>query len=636
MKKVENQKEDECVFCYSLLFSNINIVYNNIYPSIITKCFKGHEKQNIFSNFLDLNNHSFDNNKLKIECPFCKEFSDKDMFFICDETGQLICPKCIALNIIISSNKDKKKKTKKNNKKQPHYSTLISLLKNNVQIKDELNYDFLNEQIIEEEKKEIIHKYNEFKEIIIDEKEQKYLDIIYKLIVDLYKLIKKVNEVYKENKNYLSNYFYENLKNISSLNNIRIIFKNNFDLINNNSSLPKELNDTIKFLFNYYKEKTEIKSFMNKLILNGKNENTMKYIYEQESIISHILYFTFEINDNIKEKYLIISSNNGIINILDSNNYKLLYIIDIFQNKGIYHLIQCKNEKNIFYASSWGCFKKIRLIKEINKESNTIIFTHKVIKTYKKSDIIRILKLIEISKNKINQNDIISLDEGGHIIVWGYNEEYKKDTKEEIFVAEREDSINNMILFISNTLKNMLIFTTRNSTLLGSIYFYNIEDDFYLLKCLKNKFKSKNISFDLQYNTLTQINDCMIAFPQNKKLILIDVKNYQISTIIEMQTDLVKDKFYNIYGETIGIINYLYNFNKYFLVFSSKGFIFEYYMNYKNIKEVIYIGTYKYDFKEEIEFVLNSNNYGKESEVDLNKEKLFLKFNKKILLIDIK
>ena len=137
-------------------------------------------------------------------------------------------------------------------------------------------------------------------------------------------------------------------------------------------------------------------------------------------------------------------------------------------------------------------------------------------------------------------------------------------------------------------------------------------------------------------NTLTQINDCMIAFPQNKKLILIDVKNYQISTIIEMQTDLVKDKFYNIYGETIGIINYLYNFNKYFLVFSSKGFIFEYYMNYKNIKEVIYIGTYKYDFKEEIEFVLNSNNYGKESEVDLNKEKLFLKFNKKILLIDIK
>ena len=87
---------------------------------------------------------------------------------------------------------------------------------------------------------------------------------------------------------------------------------------------------------------------------------------------------------------------------------------------------------------------------------------------------------------------IISLDEGGHIIVWGYNQKLKKDIKEEIFVAEREDSINNLILFESNKISDKLIFTTRNSTLFGSIHFYNIEDEFYELKCMKNSYKNKS------------------------------------------------------------------------------------------------------------------------------------------------
>ena len=645
---MEIKKDEKCIFCYSLLFSNLKIEYNT-FPSMITNCFLGHKKEIDFSLFLDFNNHSYDNNKLKKECPFCKEISDKDMFFLCVETKQLICPKCIALNIIILSSKgkkDKTKKTKKSNNKQPHYSTLISLLKESLKdSKDEKSFQSFNEKNIEDEKKEIIYKYNQYKEIIIDEKEQKYLKIIYNFIINLNCLKKKAYEVYIENKNYLSKYFYENIKHISSYNNIKDIFINNFSLINKNIKLsfPKELFITFKILNEYLKINQGNDIYINRLSLNdlskngSNNKNIMKNIYQQESIISHILYFTYELDNKEIEKYLIISSNNGIINVLDLEKYKSIYILDIFQNKGIYNLIQCENEKNVLYASSWGCFKKIKLIKEDNKETNTITFKHIIIKTYKKSDIIRILKLIEILKNTINQNiqnDVISLDEGGHIIVWGYNEEYKKDTKEEIFVADREDSINNMILFKSNKLRNMLIFTTRNSTLLGSIYFYNIQDGFYELKCLKNKFKSKTISFDLQYNTLTQISDYMIVFPQNKKLIFIDVKSYQIATIIEMEIDLVKDKFYNSYGETIGIIDYKDNNKKYFLVFSSKGYIFQYYINDIN-KEIIFKGKNKYDFKEEIESIINSNNYNKECEINLNKEKLYIKFNKKILLIDV-
>ena len=51
MKKDENKKEDECIFCYSLLFSNIEIEYNNISPFVITRCFKGHKKKIIFQIF---------------------------------------------------------------------------------------------------------------------------------------------------------------------------------------------------------------------------------------------------------------------------------------------------------------------------------------------------------------------------------------------------------------------------------------------------------------------------------------------------------------------------------------------------------------------------------------------------------
>ena len=92
-----------------------------------------------------------------------------------------------------------------------------------------------------------------------------------------------------------------------------------------------------------------------------KEKKEIKCIYQQDSIISYILKFRCESNSGEIENYLIISSNNGIITLLNIDDYKPVYNLDIFQSKGVYHLIQCKNEINVFYASSWGCFKKIKL-----------------------------------------------------------------------------------------------------------------------------------------------------------------------------------------------------------------------------------------------------------------------------------
>lgn len=646
-----NNQEQNCIFCFSILFSNIKIEYG-IHPILITNCFQGHQKEIDLSIFIEFNNKSYDNNKLKAECPLCKEFLDKDVFFLCLETGQLICPKCIALNIIISSSKNSKKnkpkKGSKSNKKspppaaQPHYSTLISLLKESTEkINEKMNIeDYFNNDKIVECDINVKNIYMKYKEIIIDENEKKYLNRLYDFVNNINSLKKRLCEIYKENKNYLSKFFFENVKYIkSSYNNIDNIFTSNFAINNNNNSLySKDLYNDVKILDNYYLDKIKKQNniFVSKLSILSKKDNKnniinnswINCIYQQDSIISYILFFIYESEQNEKEKYLIVSSNNGIMNILDINNYKIIYTLDIFQNKGIYHLIQSKNEKNVFYASSWGCFKKIKL--NIEKNSNMLSFKHTVLKTYKKSDIIRILKLIEIKKN------VISLDEGGHIISWGYDEEFKKDTKEEIFVSDREDSINNMILFISNILRNMLIFSTRNSTSLGCIHFYNIEDGFYELKSLKNKFKSHQISFDLQYHTLTQINDYMIVFPQNKNLNIVDIKSYQIITVIEMQIDLIKDKFYNTYGETIKIVNLIDEENKSFLVFSSKGFVFQYKIIEENAyNEIFYMGKFKFDeLKEEVEniYIDNYNNICKN---DMDKDKLYLKLNKKILFIDL-
>ena len=648
---MDNQ-EQNCIFCFSILFSNIKIEYG-IHPIIITNCFQGHQKEVDLSLFFEFNNKSYDNNKLKAECPLCKEFLDKDVFFLCLETGQLICPKCIALNIIISSSKNNKKnKTKKGAKSskkspsspQPHYSTLISLLKESIEkTSEKMNIeDYFNNDKIVECDINVKNFYMKYKEIIIDEKEKKYLNRLHDFVNNINSLKKKICEIYKENKNFLSKYFYENVKYIkSSYDNIGNIFISNFVINNNNSLYSKDFICDVKFLDNYYQDKIKKQNniFVNKLSLLSKkdnnnnivNNNWINCIYQQDSIISYILFFIYESeqNEKEKEKYLIVSSNNGIMSILDFNTYKTMYILDIFQNKGIYHLIQSGKEKNIFYASSWGCFKKIKLI--IEKDSKMKSFKHTVLKTYKKSDIIRILKLIEIKKN------IISLDEGGHIISWGYDEEFKKDTKEEIFVSDREDSINNMILFISNKLRNMLIFSTRNSTSLGCIHFFNIEDGFYELKCLKNKFKSNQISFDLQYHSLTQINDFMIVFPQNKNLNIVDVKTCQIVTVIEMQIDLIKDKFYNCYGETIKIVNFIDEENKSFLVFSSKGFVFQYkIIEENNNNEIFYMGKYKFDeLKEEVENILYLGNDNNICKKDMDEDKLYLKLNKKILFIDL-
>ena len=631
---MEDKKNENCIFCFSLLFSTMKIEYKEI-PTITSNCYLNHQKQILLSHFLEYNNKSFDNIKLKVECPLCNEFLDKDNFFICIENNKLICPKCIALNIVISasSNKQKKIKTKMKGKKdnnkiknEPHYATLISLLKESMPENKEIS--FFDEKNKEKEKNDLNFKFKEYKDIIMEEKHYKTLLKLYSFLLGLNDIKKKIFIVYKENKGYLSKRFYENVENIISLNELFGIFLNNFTLNENEQSLfvSKELKNDIRALFEYYKNRIDKSIFINKLI---KEKKEIKCIYQQDSIISYILKFRYESNSGEIENYLIISSNNGIITLLNIDDYKPVYNLDIFQSKGVYHLIQCKNEKNVFYASSWGCFKKIKLLKENNKDNEKKLFTHTVIKTYKKLDIIRILKLIELpknilSKNKNNFNDIISLDEGGHIIIWGYNQEEKKDLKEEIFVAEREDSINNMILFESNKIQNKLIFTTRNSTLYGSIHFYNIEDNISEAKCMKNSYRRKTIYFDLQYNTLKQINDLMIVFPQNKKIVLINVKYYEIVTIVELQTELEKERFYNNYGETIDIINYENNNNNHIFILSSKRYIFEYLFEENNL---IYLGKTKLDeIKEDIEFVLNSGN---------NNICIYLKLNKKILLINL-
>ena len=629
---MENKNNEECIFCFSFLFSIIKIDYKDN-PILTSTCFLNHQKQLNLSKFLENNDKSFDNVKLKVKCPSCKEYLDKDNFFMCLETNKLICPKCIALNIIISSSSNKKKKkgkAKKDNKikNEPHYVTLISLLKDSLPEKNEIN--IFDEKYVEQEKNDINEKYKEYKDIIIREKYYKMLMDLYNFLCDLYNLKKKITTIYKENKGYLPKRFSENVKNISSFDDLFKIFLNNFTPgINNQDSLSsKELKNMLISLKEHYQNKIDKSILINKLLLN-EDKNKIKCIYQQESIISYILNFQYEINLKEIENYLIISSNNGIISILNYDNYKPIYVLDIFQSKGVYHLIQSKKEKNVIYASSWGCFKKIKLNREINNETNTITFAYSILKTYKKSDIIRILKLIEIPKiyrSKDNQHEIISLDEGGHVILWGYNQEQKKDLKEEIFVADREDSINNMILFESNKITNKLIFTTRNSTLFGCIHFYSIEDSIAEVKCMKNSYNSKKIYFDLQYNNLTQINDYMIAFPQNKKLIIIDVRYYQIITTLELQTELEKEKFYNNYGETIAIISYENKLNNYIFIFSSKRCVYEYLFE-KN--DLIYLGKIKLDeIEENIEAVFNigKNNI---------KDKIYLILNKKILLINL-
>ena len=629
---MENNKNEGCIFCFSLLFSNITIEYKEI-PIITSTCYLNHQMKTELFHFSEMNNKSFDNIKLKVQCPSCKEYQDKDVFFICIETNEIICPKCIALNIIISSSSNKKKKkgkAKKDTKikQEPHYATLISLLKESLPETKEVS--IFDEKFVEKEKNDIKEKYKEYKDIINREKYLKLLNLLYYFLNDLNDIKKKINTVYRENKGYLTKKFYENIKNISSFDEVFEIFLTNFTLNEKYRDLLnfKELKKNIEILSEYYQNLINQSILVNKILLN-KEKVSLNCIFQQDTIISFILNFRYEISSKEIENYLIISSNNGIINILSYENYKTIYILDIFQSKGVYHLIQSKIEENTFFASSWGCFKKIKLIKEKSDQSNIGTFTHSIIKTYKKSDIIRILKLIEIptiTKSKNNKNEIISLDEGGHIIVWGFNPELKKEIKEEIFVAEREDSINNMILFESNKITNKLIFTTRNSTLFGCIHFYNIEGDIYELKCMKNSYRTKNIYFDLQYNTLTQINDYMIMFPQNKKLILIDVKYYQIVTIFELQTELEKEKFYNHFGETIAIISYENNYKNFIFVFSSKRYVFEYLFEDNDLN---YLGKARLDeIKENVESVFNLRD-------QVRKDQLYLILNKKIFLIKL-
>ena len=206
---MENKKNDDCIFCFSLLFSTLKIEYKDT-PIIISNCFLNHIKQINLSLFQENNNKSFDNVKLKVECPSCKEYLEKDNFFLCLETNKLICPKCIALNIIISSSSNKKKKKgkiKKENKikNEPHYATLISLLKESLPEKNEIN--LFDEKYVEKEKNYIELKYKYYKDIIIREQYYKMLLNLYHFLCDLNEIKKKIVIVYKENKGYLSKRF---------------------------------------------------------------------------------------------------------------------------------------------------------------------------------------------------------------------------------------------------------------------------------------------------------------------------------------------------------------------------------------------------------------------------------------------
>ena len=359
---MEDKKDEDCIFCFSLLFSNIKIEYKNK-PIISSKCYLNHQKQIELSYFLDYNYKSFDNTKLKVVCPLCKEYLDKDVFFICIENNKLICPKCIALNIIISSSSNKKKKGKAKKstkiKNEPHYSTLISLLKESITEKIEIN--FIDEKIIEKEKNDINEKYKQYKDIIINEKYIKELNQIYNFLNYLKEIKKKICIVYKENKGYLSKRFHENIQNIISFDGLYEIFLNNFSFNENKHFLVgyKELKNIIQSLLNYYKSKTDKSILINKLLLI-KDKNKINCIYQQVTIISYILNFRYETASEEVENYFIMSSNNGIITVVNNEEFKPIYILDIFESKGVYYLIQSKNEKNSFYASSWGCFKKIK------------------------------------------------------------------------------------------------------------------------------------------------------------------------------------------------------------------------------------------------------------------------------------
>ena len=276
---MENKNNEECIFCFSFLFSNIKIDYKDN-PILTSTCFLNHQKQLNLSKFLENNDKSFDNVKLKVKCPSCKEYLDKDNFFMCLETNKLICPKCIALNIIISSSSNKKKKkgkAKKDNKikNEPHYVTLISLLKDSLPEKNEIN--IFDEKYVEQEKNDINEKYKEYKDIIIREKYYKMLMALYNFLCDLYNLKKKITILYKENKGYLPKRFSENVKNISSFDDLFKIFLNNFTPgINNQDSLSsKELKNMLIFLKEHYQNKIDKSILINKLLLN-EDKNKIK------------------------------------------------------------------------------------------------------------------------------------------------------------------------------------------------------------------------------------------------------------------------------------------------------------------------------------------------------------------------
>ena len=238
---MENNKNEGCIFCFSLLFSNITIEYKEI-PIITSTCYLNHQMKTELFHFSEMNNKSFDNIKLKVQCPSCKEYQDKDVFFICIETNKIICPKCIALNIIISSSSNKKKKkgkAKKDTKikKEPHYATLISLLKESLPETKEVS--IFDEKFVEKEKNDIKEKYKEYKDIINREKYLKLLNLLYYFLNDLNDIKKKINTVYRENKGYLTKKFYENIKNISSFDEVFEIFLTIKKFYNFNGKIDK-------------------------------------------------------------------------------------------------------------------------------------------------------------------------------------------------------------------------------------------------------------------------------------------------------------------------------------------------------------------------------------------------------------
>ena len=421
---MKNNKNDDCIFCFSILFSKIKIEYKD-FPIVTTNCYFKHSKQIDFSSFFEQNKKCFDNIKLKLECPVCKELLDKDVFFIKEENNELICPKCIALNIILSSSTNKKKKGKKKNtnKKdnEPKYTTLISLFKGLLPKEPvKIENNLLDDKIIEKEKNEIIEKYQQYRDIIVNEKYLKNLDKLFNFICNLNELKKLISNVYRENKGYLSKNFYENINGIYSFNDLFENFLNNFSIENEKNSdfKSKSLNIIVKTLNEHYNNLMNNSTKMNNMTKKSSYTALKKYSFKSQ-------YSSKNINTekNLKKYYRLIpvnkqnhtNTNNNINNIIPKRNEniftKFINLTTFNSNNASFkEKTRNNSNKNIISKQSQSLIRKNRSF--ISKSKPNSIYKNKTSISLKKKKvdlplnnyfhkIINTKKKIPIKKNQL-------------------------------------------------------------------------------------------------------------------------------------------------------------------------------------------------------------------------------------------